>query len=110
MFAITKASASFRNGAFSAGVKQRTKCERMLGFGLHFFEGGKTASAELELKAGVVGAFITGLGRRRASSTIYDDGWFTACESAAALRMCSSWWAFSLVGCPLCSQVQYLQR
>ena len=39
-----------------------------------------------------------------------DDGWFTACKSAAALRMCSSCWAFSLVGCPLCSQVQYLQR
>ena len=56
----------------------------MLGFGLHFFEGGKTASAELELEAGVVGGFITGLGIGLGST--------------------------SLVGCPLCSQVHYLQR
>ena len=94
MFAITKASASFRNAVFCSVVaKQRSKCERMLGFGLHFFEGGKTASAELELEAGVVGGFITGLGLGLGCSTDDDDddGW-------------------SLVVYPLCSQVQYLHR
>ena len=65
MFAITKARASFRLFC-SVDVKQQSRCERMLGFGLNFFEGGKAASAELELEAsvpaGIVGGFITGLG------------------------------------------------
>ena len=61
MFANTKASASFRIVFLfgSAVVKQRSRCERMLGFGLNFFEGDKVASAELELEAGVVDGFIT---------------------------------------------------
>ena len=59
MFVITKARASFRLFC-SADVKQQSRCERLLGFGLNFFEGGKAASAELELEqAGVVGGFIT---------------------------------------------------
>ena len=65
MFAITKAGASFRLFC-SADVKQQSRCERMLGFGLNFFEGGKAASAELELEAsvpaGIVGGFITRTG------------------------------------------------
>ena len=43
-----------------------SESDRMLGFGLNFFEGVKAASAELELEAsvpaGIVGGFITGLG------------------------------------------------